>query len=299
MNFARPDYVDPSVILAESVEMAALLDNALLIDREEKAANRYNDRPKSLGAGRVGHPCASAPYERGCERALYYEMRMYKTEKPFPPFLYRIFEMGHQGEDIVVENLRLAGFTVLTHDEKTGNQFGFAIAHDPETGFPRYKGFCDGVIVAGPESMGGVVLKYPMLWENKMLNNKGFDSFVSKGLEKAYPKYYAQTLQYQNFLNLFQNPALLTCGNRNTGHIASEFIRFNQKHCQAIIDRASRVIEAKGPLALERGASEYEKLPCKWCEYREQCRKDEEHRPQAPSNEQQTAPSWLSQGSQG
>lgn len=295
MNFFRTETVDPSKKLTEEVAMFQHLDKALVKIRQQEEANRYKDRPKTLGAGRVGHPMAPVHYDRGCERALWFEMKMYPSDRPFTENLYRIFSMGHQAEDLVAENLRAAGFTLLTEDENK-NQFGFALAHDPETGHPRFKGFCDGVVVAGPEKIGSkddvITLKYPFLWENKAINSKKFSKFLSEGVERSHPQYYAQMQIYMNFLNLYQNPGLLTVLNRETGDLRCEFVRFNQRHCQAIIDRAARIIEAKSPLTLMRASDDYEKIPCKWCDFKSHCKSAESQAPQTQMNS--SAPSWLS-----
>lgn len=296
--FMRTEHVDHSQKLTEEVAMFNYLDAALVAAREVENLTRYKDRPKSLGAGRVGHPLAAAPWDRGCERALFFEKHQYPSDRPFPAKLYRIFDMGHAVENIGAENLRLAGFTVLTLDDY-GKQFGFELARDSQDGHAHYKGFCDGVVVAGPARIGGkedgLDLRYPFLWENKGMNNKKFEKFLSDGVERSHPHYYAQILQYQNFLQLYQNPALLTVENRDTGEMRVEFIRFNQKHCQAILDRAARVIAAKNPLQLARAADDFTKLPCKWCDYESSCRKAEESRPEANAHAQQSAPKWLNQ----
>jgi len=294
LNFFRAGDVSASVKLTEEVAMFSHLDKSLVASRQAEEANRYKDRAKSLGAGRVGHPLAPTPWDRGCERALWFETKQYASDRPFSHNLYRIFSMGHAAEAIVAENIRLAGFTLLTEDAQ-GNQFGFAIAHAPTTGQPRMKGFCDGVIVAGPESIaiGGdtVALKYPFLWENKAINSKKFAKFVAEGVERSHPHYYGQIQIYMNFFQLYQNPALLTVLDRESGELRCEFVRFNQRHCQAILDRAARIIEAKGPLVLDRAADDYTKIPCKWCDFRSHCEKAELNRSQDTGEQQ--APSWL------
>jgi len=295
MNFMRTDYVDAGTKLNEEVAMFSLLDHQLEQVKYAEEATKYKDRPKSLGAGRVGHPLAPAPWDRGCERALWFEMKMYPSDRPFPAKLYRVFDMGHAAEAMVAANLRAAGFTLIT-DDGQGNQYGFALARDPETGHARYKGFCDGIVTDGPAMIGGekgIKLKYPFLWENKAINEKKFEKFTAEGVERSHPQYYAQIQQYQNFLQLYQNPSLLTVVNRNTGELRCEFVRFNQRHCQAIIDRAARVVEAKGPLMLERAADDYTKIPCRYCDYASHCKAAEANRPQE-STGIQNAPGWLS-----
>lgn len=292
MNFMRNEQVTPDQKLNEEVAIFSLLDESLVSARNKEEENRYKERTKSLGCGRIGHPMAPVYYERGCERAVWYEYKMYPKEKPFGPKLYRIFEMGKYAEDIVVENLRLAGFEVITLDPDTGKQIGFELAHDPETGKPRVKGFCDGVIVSGPAEYKGLKLKYPMLWENKALKKDKFNKFVEEGVERSHPLYYAQIQMYQNFLNLYQNPALLTVLCRETGDLRAEFVRYNQRHCQAVIDRAARIIETTNSLTLERAAKDYQKLPCKFCDFSKQCQMDENSRAKSTVDPME-APGWL------
>lgn len=309
MNFTRPPgAVTAAQKNAEETALIELLDLSLVQYNEKKTADRYAGRPKSLGAGRVGHPMAPVPYERGCERAIWYEMKQYPSEKPFPGKLYRTFSIGHAAEDIIAHNLECAGFTILRFKPNpdgtlSEEQYGFALAFD-ENGNPRYKGFFDGVVINGPAQIksaaGDVVdLKYPFLWENKSANNKKFEKFAAEGVEKSHPNYYGQVQTYMNFGNLFTNPAMLTMLNKDTGEVRPEFIRYNVRHCQAILDRVARILDARGPLQLERGAVNYESLPCKWCEYKGQCAKDEHERTgmtasiapnaQIPGE----APSWL------
>lgn len=290
MNFMRGQHVDHSAKLNEEMAMMSFLDHMLVQAKEAEPKRTY------LGGSRIGHPMAPTHWERGCERALWFEYKKYASDRPFPAKLYRIFDMGHAVENIVAANIRAAGFTLITDDGK-GEQFGFALSRDPETGEARYRGHCDGVITAGPALIGsekdGIRLRYPFLWENKGVNDKKFEKFKAEGVERSHPTYYGQILQYQNFLQLYENPALLTMVNRDSGEIYPEFVRFNQRHCQAIIDRAARVIEAKGPLVLERANEDYEKAPCKWCDYQSHCKAAEQNKTAAGSGEQQQAPSWL------
>lgn len=326
MNFHRPEEVSLEQRLNEEEALTSLFATSLVAAREkEKADYRQKcideGRPyiKPLSVGRVGHPLALAPFDRGCERAMWYEFKEFPSEKPFDADLYRVFGFGHAAEPIVVENLRAAGFVVATHMRSdTGElidypievvrghaklkdgevhavkQIGFAMAFDPVTKKPRYKGFCDGVILSGPKEFEGVELKYPMLWENKALGDKSWKKVRDEGVEKAKPDYYSQIQQYQNFLKLSENPALFTYVNRDTGELRAQLVRFSQRHCQAIIERAARIIETKVAISLPRPVKDYEQLPCKWCAFRGQCQKDEEQRTStAGAGHPGQAPSWL------
>lgn len=294
MNFARTEHIDHAAKLNEEVAIQSFLDHMFVKKKEAEPKRPY------LGGSRIGHPMAPQPWDRGCDRALWFEHHKYPPLKGWPAHLYRIFEMGHAIEEIMLGNLRAAGFTVLAIDEQTKKQFGFELARDPETGIAMYQGHLDGVIVDGPALIGGekdgLRLKYPFLWENKAVNTDKFEKFKAEGLERSHAMYYGQMQQYMNFLNLYQNPGLITVLDRNTGHIWPEFIRFNQRHAQATIDRASRVLAAAGALVLERANNDYEKMPCKFCDFIEHCKAAEINRTPPDAHAQQQAPKWLSGG---
>lgn len=265
---------------ATSESIAKIIDEALVQFNENKTRKRYANRPKSLGMGRIGHPLASGYAASGCERALYMEWKQFPEDegRAFGANLYRIFDMGHDGEERMAQYFRMAGFDLKTED-KNGQQFGIEKFPDPETGVPRMRGFADGVFIDGPKALGSVPLVYPFLWENKALNDKKWKEMVSKGVETSHPVYYGQMQLYMGCLNLTESPGLLTAMNRNTGEVHYEFVQYNEEHAQAGIDRAIRVLSGKDPLDFPRVTNDYNQLPCKWCNHRLTCMKLEENKP--------------------
>ena len=166
--------------------LSQIVDKALVAKREAEPPRTY------LGGSRLGHPKAPDPSKRGCERALWYEYKKFKNEKPFDGDLYRVFDMGHDAEKRMAEYLTLAGFDLKTEKEG-GGQFGFYVAPDPETGKPRIAGHLDGILTGGPVLPGIIKdLEYPALWENKGMNDKKWKEAVNGGVEKSHPIYYAQ-----------------------------------------------------------------------------------------------------------
>lgn len=294
--FTRSKDVSPSEKLTEEVEMFQLLDKSLQEVRAVAADLKYQDKAKTLGAGRVGHSMAPVPYERGCERALYYTMRRYPADRPLYAPIYRCFAMDKAAKDIMAENLATAGFEIQRTDAN-GNRYGFAVGHDPQTGMPRFAGWADGVIVNGPLRIGkdGQDLRYPMLWKCKGLADAQFSRFLAEGMERSHGQYYAEVQVLMNFMNLYHNPTLFTALSRDTGDVRVEFVRFHRKHTQAALDRAARIIEAQGPLMLERASDKWEDLPCRNCEHAEQCKKDEANREAGP-NPTSEPPAWLTEG---
>lgn len=240
------------------------------VDAAMEIANQEQEPRTYLGGSRLGEECA--------RRLAYEYTHAPKDEgRHFKGKTLRIFDMGHDGETRVASYLRLAGFTLLT-ERANGKQFGFGIAKHPETGENRIAGHIDGVVTAGPESVmtnpvhgGKEFLAYPMLWENKALNDKGWKSCLSRGVQRAKPVYYAQMQVYMHHLDLHANPGLFTALNRETGELFAELVPFNPAAVQEAIDRGVRVISAAQPEDLPRVSDKRDCFACQWCDYQDRC----------------------------
>lgn len=240
-----------------------------------------------LGGSRLGVDCL---------RALGYEYHHTPKDPDleFKGHILRIFDMGHDGETRMAEYLRTAGFELLTH-RPDGHQFGFGVAPDPQTGKSRIAGHIDGVIVNGPADFGSGPpaldcwhVKYPALWENKGLNDKGWKECLAKGVMRAKPVYYAQMQTYMAYLGLSDNPGLFTATNRNTGQLYAELVPFDPAAAQAATDRGVKVIQSMVPEELPRIARESTDFRCKFCDYAARCWAVLPSEPPAAQ-----APSWL------
>lgn len=287
LDFSAPSDREPkdrTAALDFSAQMSKIIDDAIVAKREAEPPRTY------LGGSRLGHPKAESPSSRGCERALFYEYKKTRNEKPFSGQLYRIFDMGHDAETRVAEYLRLAGFDLATEKED-GKQFGFYIAPDPETGKPRIAGHYDGIIKAGPDFKE---LVYPALWENKGMNDKKWGQVVDHGVERANSVYYGQMQVYMGFAQL--KNSLFTAINRDSGEIYFEVVGFNEAHAQAALDRGYNIITATSAVQMSRISTDYNHFVCKWCPYSGQCQKDEaDHvaRAQAARHVPTQTPEWL------
>jgi hypothetical protein len=133
-----------------------------------------------------------------------------------------------------------------------------------------FRGHADGIIIAGP-NLPGAYLIYPLLWEHKAINAKGWRALERDGLEKAYPQYYAQVLLYQAYLDV-TNPALFTALNADTCERLHLLVPFNAERAQAWSDRAVRIIEAtRAGELLPRFTDDRADWRCKMCSHRERC----------------------------
>ncbi|CAB4198860.1 hypothetical protein UFOVP1325_26 [uncultured Caudovirales phage] len=223
----------------------ASLDEAMQKSRAAQPKRQY------LGASMWGDTC---------DRKLSYMYHQYPEDegKGFSSKILRVFDMGHDGEDRMAEYLKVAGYELLTVDRQ-GKQFGFSEANG------LLKGHIDGVILSGPVDM-----PWPMLWENKALNNKSWNDTLKKGVQASKPLYYAQVNIYCAYKEL-PNGTLFTAQNRDTGEILAEHIPFDARIAQEASDRAVRVVRSETPLDLARCTSDPADLRCKYCAYQSTC----------------------------
>ncbi len=218
----------------------------------DRAAQALSSPPRSyLGGSRLGEECA---------RKLQYEYQQ-ASAKPPTARMHAIFAIGHAGEDTVAELLRAAGYDLRTHDGDS-RQFGFATAQG------RIKGHIDGVICGGPAAQG----PYPFLWENKWVGAKYWQAIVKNGVAAERPVYAGQVATYQAYMDLTDNPALFSFGNRDTGEIAFERIPFNAKLAQECTDRGVQVLQAsEAGEMLPRPYANQDFYKCRLCGFSGEC----------------------------
>ena len=184
------------------------------------------DRNENIWVAQVWERNAHAKYNIGIW------VQSQTERKEFNAKTLRIFQFGHEIEEMKAEWIKQSGFDLRTVD-KQGEQFGFSIADD------QIRGHIDGVICAGP-----VELQYPMLWECKSANDKKFKEFVRVGVTKANQTYAAQIAVYQAYMDLHENPALFTVMNKNTSEIYYELVPFDKALAQKISDKGVQILTA-------------------------------------------------------
>lgn len=243
-----------------------------LLDRTYKAHKDAEPRRRYLGASLIGHPC---------ERHLGYQYHQAPADdgKGFTGRTYRIFDMGHDGEDRMAEYLRIAGFDLRTARED-GSQFGFSAAGG------KIAGHIDGVILGGPSLSG---LRFPCGWENKALGDKKFGEFVKYGIAFS-STYEGQVQIYEAYLELQQ--FLFTAINRDTGEVAAHVVEFDPSAAQALSDKAVRVVQSASPEELPRVARERTDFRCKFCDFADRCWSAPQHQA-AATGTPSIRPPWL------
>jgi hypothetical protein len=239
-------YGGVSAVTDAGLRINTLIDGALEAASRAKAPRDY------LGGSRIGEPCA---------RRLAYEVALTPKDpsKEFDGGLLRIFDAGHQFEDLAIRWLRAAGFDLRTRN-RHGQQFGFSVAGG------RLRGHIDGVIVGGPD----VGITWPALFEHKALNQKSWSDLVKRGLRAAKPLYFAQCQLYMAYLEL--RIALLTAMNKNTQQLYHEVLPFDPAEAQQLSDRAVDVLRAVEAGELPpRIANDPDCHLCRRCPYAWRC----------------------------
>ena len=107
-----------------------------IIDKSIVDNNKKRPKRKYLGGSSLGEECSRKIQYR-------YMGTEPDREKEFNAKTLRIFQFGHEIEEMKAEWIKQSGFDLRTVD-KQGEQFGFSIADD------QIKGHIDGVICAGP-----------------------------------------------------------------------------------------------------------------------------------------------------
>ena len=235
----------------------ALVDTALIAEREATPPRTY------LGASRLGH---------ACERALQFEFVGAPKDEgaDFGGQTLRIFEIGHQLEDLAIRWLRAAGIDLYTRkgNRPDGEQFGFSV------GGGRIRGHVDGIIADAPAALG---LHTPALWECKTMNAKNWRACVKDGVTVSKPVYAAQIAIYQAYMEatvpgISAAPALFTAINKDTAELHHERVAFDAALAQRMSDRAVRILQATdaGDL-LPRIAASRDFFECRFCSHAERC----------------------------
>jgi hypothetical protein len=223
--------------------------NVAVNDAIERAAAAKAELPRPyLGASIVGDGCArKIQYDWWCAPAL-------------PARVRNIFDRGHYFEDVARRHLIAAGFKFAPPE---------VLAFSAADGLLR--GHADGIIIAGPNPLDGVLFSYPFLWECKALNAKNWRAIERDGLEKTFPKYAAQVALYQAYLDK-TNPALFTAVNADTCELLHFWVPFSAERAQEASDRAVAIIEAtRASELLPRAYDNPDDWRCRVCPHRVRC----------------------------
>lgn len=179
-----------------------------------------NEKPRPyLGMSQIGEPC---------ERKLWLDFRWAVREK-FDGRMLRLFETGHREEARVIEELRAIGCKVRSIDPDTRRQIGVS-SHGG-----HFRGHVDCIVKGLPESP-----RTETLVDVKTTNSKKFAELKKHGMEKLYPKYWAQAHAYMGKLELSRAMYIFVC--KDTDEIYPVRFEFDKSVFEHNEAKAERVI---------------------------------------------------------
>lgn len=185
-----------------------------------------------------------------CERDLWMRFRRVTARKRHDGRTDRIFETGNLYEERNKSYLRAIGCEVSGDQERVIFLNGLL------------RGRIDGRVIGVPGAE-----KTEHLWENKALNDKSFEDFRHRGVEKSKPIYYAQIQLYMAGLGLERCLFMVT--NKNNDAIACERVKADPLAAAAIIAKAERIAFADSP------PPKQESYACRWCRNKGVCQDGE------------------------
>lgn len=188
----------------------------LLADYIDKCVKESRkDIRNYLGASRLGVTC---------DKALWYEFNKKPKDKELKGRVIRIFELGNEIEELIINWLRRSGFTV-EEGQKELNYRGII------------KGHVDAIITKVPEEFKEII-PVPSILEIKSANNNEFSKLYNFGLKRFSSVYWTQIQVYMGL----------------SGILNSVHITMNKDNCELYLEQPEYdpVLTYK---SLERGIS--------------------------------------------
>lgn len=180
----------------------------------ELMTNQWPSR--TISGGIIGNPCLAY---------LELTLRAFPDANPSPK-LRRIFEIGHRIEDLVIADLRKAGFDLVEKDQMTGKQ----ITYYAYGGHVKAK--LDGIVFRGDGTS--------MVLEIKSMNDANFTKFKKQGLRQSHPKYHAQVMLEMGMGGIPH--AMVIAYNKNDSEYHSEIVSFDEFEYQGLMGKAENVL---------------------------------------------------------
>ena len=190
-----------------------------------------------------------------CERQLWLSFR-WAVREQFEGRMLRLFETGHREEARVIAELRAIGCNVRHIDPNTRKQIG-VISHGG-----HFRGHVDAIVQGLPEA--------PKTWhlvDVKTTNSKKFAELTKQGMEKLYPKYWAQAHAYMGKLELDRAMYIFVC--KDTDEIYPVRFEFDKAVFEANEAKAERVIFSdRIPAPISTDSTWHE---CRYCAAHDFC----------------------------
>ena len=194
-----------------------------------------------IGASSIGNVC---------DAFLALTLRGFRDD-PTEPKTQRIFWLGHQLEEVVVDLLKKAAVPVKELDPRTGRQWHF----DAEGG--HLQANLDGLVFfSGYDKPASHTL------EIKSMNVTLFKSFMERGLYVSHPHYVDQVQLGMGLSGIHQCLMVAYC--KNNSDLWVEVIYFDHAHYQRLRERSTKTLEGS--------SAKHEGWGCTRCHKRTACK---------------------------
>ena len=219
---------------------------AAAIEAHYEASETPRDSAR-IGASTLG---------RECEREIWYSFHWVSPHEKFDGRKLRLFQTGHREEVRMLEDLHNIGCAVSTRDPATGEQWEATLLN----GVIVSKLDAKATNVPGAEKAEHIV-------ECKTMNDKSFQDWRRKGLEKYSPVYWAQVQIGMMAHGIARTLFMAT--NKNTDEVETERVKYDPLSAAALVAKAERIARADRPPPKQEG------FACRWCKHEKICRYDD------------------------
>lgn len=210
----------------------------------------YESKPQQhrphMGASLIGHPC---------DRNIWLTWR-WALKPEFQGRILRLFSTGQREESRILEELRGIGAQVWETDPNTGAQWRVSALNG------HFGGSLDGVAKGLPEGP-----KTPAVLEFKTHSHKSFMDVVAKRVREAKPQHFDQMQVYMGLMELER--ALYVAVDKDTDDMYCEWVEFDARRFQQLLDRAEKLIGMTAPP--DRLSDDPTHWQCKFCSFYKHC----------------------------
>lgn len=206
---------------------------------------------------RDGRSISVSTLAEECSRKLFYSFRWASpTEKPDGRLL-RLFETGEIHEQRWIDNLRMIGCEVVSHepDPRTGKERQIMV----EAANGHVRGYLDSEITGLPEAPVAV-----HVGEMKSHNLKSFTDLKKKGVKESKPLHYGQLQTYMYLRGRERGIYLAVC--KDTDELYAERMPLDVDYVLRLLAKAERIIAANEP------PSGVDDFTCQWCQHATVCK---------------------------
>lgn len=207
-----------------------------------------------LGASQGGDPCS---------RKLFYNFR-HAIKTNHDGRLLKLFQRGHKEEFTFEEELKKAGFNIITTDD-SGKQFRLGTDKNKHV-----SGSGDGFAEVNTDAFEHFTKGEWVVVEMKTHNDKSFKKLVKEGVSLSKPTHIAQMNLYMRWSKLTK--ALYIAVNKNTDELYVECVYLDDEFAQFIEDKMIHIVESHTiPVQLHTDPTNWE---CRFCDYHSICHTD-------------------------